>query len=97
MQIMTLAIQNAVDPRELDTATSSATFFRSLGSSLGGAVFGTVLTTRLAHHLQEVIASGAGQVNISSIQSGASLGNLPPGVAHTVLEAFSARSRICLC
>lgn len=89
MQIMTLAIQNAVDPRELGTATSSVTYFRSLGSSLGGAIFGALLTTRLAHHLQELLPAGAsGGISADSIQSGASLGSLPPGIANEVLEAF---------
>ncbi len=90
MQIMTLAIQNAVDPRELGTATSSATFFRSLGSSFGGAIFGTILTTRLTGYLTQSLPAGgnASKINISSIQSGAGLQHLPPAVANDVLQAF---------
>lgn len=90
MQVMTLAIQNSVDRLEMGTATSSATFFRSLGSSFGGAIFGSILISRLAKHLTElsVQSTGAAKINISSIQSGAGLQNLPPGVAHNVLEAF---------
>lgn len=93
MQIMTLAIQNSVDRRELGTATSSATFFRSLGSAFGGAIFGSILTSRLAHHLQQSLAaSGAGSavahLNISNIQSGIGLHHLSPSAANVVLQAF---------
>jgi EmrB/QacA subfamily drug resistance transporter len=89
MQIMTLAIQNAVDRRELGTATSSATFFRSLGSSFGGAIFGAILTSRLTKHLGETLPQGTGShLNVKAIQSGSNLHNLPPGVSHDVLEAF---------
>lgn len=90
MQVMTLAIQNSVDQRELGTATSSATFFRSLGSAFGGAIFGTILTNRLAAHLKEVIpAAGSGvHLNAASIQSGSGLHSLPPSQMAPVLDAF---------
>lgn len=90
MQIMTLAIQNSVPRHELGTATSSATFFRSLGSSFGGAIFGTILTSRVAYHLTQTLpqAAQSASLNVHNIQSGVNLQTLPPGVAHTVLEAF---------
>jgi len=91
MQVMTLAIQNAVDRKDLGTATASATFFRSMGASLGGALFGAVLTNRLTYHLLELVPAGSGiaKLNINSIQtSGTQADSIPPAVAHTVLEAF---------
>jgi EmrB/QacA subfamily drug resistance transporter len=51
MQVLVLAVQNAVEYRDLGTATSAATFFRTVGSCIGVAVFGTVLTTELTKHL----------------------------------------------
>lgn len=92
MQVMTLAIQNAVDRRQLGTATATATFFRSLGSSFGGALFGAILISRLTHHLTELIPAVAHgpAVGIKSIQANgaAALHGLPPAVANNVLEAF---------
>jgi EmrB/QacA subfamily drug resistance transporter len=90
MQIMTLAIQNSTPRSQLGTATSSATFFRSLGSSFGGAIFGTVLISRLAVHITQAFpnASSLGKIDIGSIQSGAGLSHLSPPVAQKVLEAF---------
>ena len=43
MQPLTLAVQNAVPPRDMGVATSSATFFRQMGGTLGTAVFLSVL------------------------------------------------------
>lgn len=90
MQVMTVAIQNAVPQKELGTATSVVTFFRSLGGSFGGAIFGTVLISRLTKHLTEVLPgnAAAAHINLTSIQSGVS-SSLPPEVAHSVLEAFA--------
>ncbi len=39
MQTIVLAMQNAVPPRDIGVATSSATFFRQMGGTLGVAVF----------------------------------------------------------
>ena len=41
-QVLTVAIQNAVDRRDLGIATASANLFRSLGGAIGAAAFGTI-------------------------------------------------------
>lgn len=92
MQVMTLAIQNSVERSELGTATSSATFFRSLGSSFGGALFGAILTSRLAHHLSQSLPkhTGGSSLNVNGILTGgSSIHSLPPAVSHDVLLAFT--------
>jgi EmrB/QacA subfamily drug resistance transporter len=43
MQPMITAVQNAVSPRQIGVATSSVTFFRSMGGTLGTAIFLSVL------------------------------------------------------
>jgi EmrB/QacA subfamily drug resistance transporter len=45
MQTLTIIVQNTVDYADLGVATSGVTFFRTLGSSFGAAVFGTVYST----------------------------------------------------
>ncbi len=42
MQVLVVAVQNAVSYKELGVATSSATFFRMIGGSFGTAVFGAI-------------------------------------------------------
>jgi EmrB/QacA subfamily drug resistance transporter len=43
MQPVVTAVQNAASPREIGVATSSVTFFRSMGGTLGAAVFLSIL------------------------------------------------------
>ena len=43
MQPLTLAVQNAVSPRDIGVATSSATFTRQIGGTLGTAIFLSIL------------------------------------------------------
>lgn len=91
MPVLTLAVQNAVERKNLGTATSSVTFFRSIGSSLGAAIFGAILANRLVHHLTQNLpgaaASGAAK-DLSA--SSASLHSLPPSVLEKVLHAFAS-------
>ncbi len=51
MQVLVLAVQNAVDYSVLGAATSGVTMMRGIGGSLGTAVFGTIFATRLADQL----------------------------------------------
>jgi EmrB/QacA subfamily drug resistance transporter len=93
MQVMTLAVQNAVSHDELGVATASATFFRSIGSSLGGAIFGAILTNRLAYHLKHLLPGSSSSVSSmsSAIQKGATsavIKTLPASIAHDVYLAF---------
>lgn len=85
MQVPTLAVQNSAKREELGTATSTVTFFRSIGSSLGGAIFGTILVNRLTHHLQDAIPQ-AGSFASSAITTGVE--NIPPALKHEVLQAY---------
>jgi EmrB/QacA subfamily drug resistance transporter len=61
MQVLVVAVQNAVSYKELGVATSSATFFRMIGGSFGTAVFGAiyaiVFTRTFAPTLAKVPAS----------------------------------------
>jgi EmrB/QacA subfamily drug resistance transporter len=85
MQVLVLAVQNAVDYAELGVATSGATLFRSMGGSLGTAVLGAVFTGRLTHELAGSPAAnvGAGAVNPSAIQ------RLPAPIRTEYQGAFS--------
>jgi len=47
MQTLTIASQNSVGPREIGVATSSATFFRQIGGTLGVAILFSALFSRL--------------------------------------------------
>jgi EmrB/QacA subfamily drug resistance transporter len=59
-QPVIIAVQNAVSPREIGVATSSVTFFRQMGGTLGTAVFLSVLFTRLPTEINSAVTSAAG-------------------------------------
>lgn len=54
MPIMNIAVQNEFKQKELGVATSSIQLFRGLGSTIGIAVFGAMLTGGLAANLTSV-------------------------------------------
>jgi len=51
MPVMNLAVQNEFKQQDIGVATSSNQLFRSLGSTIGIAVFGAILTTGLTNGL----------------------------------------------
>lgn len=51
MPVINLAVQNEFEQHELGAATSSSQLFRSLGSSVGTAVFGALLTAGIVANL----------------------------------------------
>lgn len=90
MPVMTLAVQNGVDRKDLGTATSSVTFFRSIGSSLGAAMFGAILINRLTAHLGNALPGTVGKTAAKSLSSSAAgLHNLPSSEVHIILTAFA--------
>ncbi|RKS80707.1 EmrB/QacA subfamily drug resistance transporter [Motilibacter peucedani] len=53
MQVLMVAVQNAVDFSVLGVATSMSTFFRSMGGTLGIAILGAVLSSRLSSEIAD--------------------------------------------
>jgi len=94
MQVLILAVQNAVQHRDLGTATSAATFFRSMGGALGVAVFGAVLSNRLSTYIPNRLAD-AGVDTPAGGGTGDLLGTpdaiaaLPASVRDAVLGGFA--------
>jgi hypothetical protein len=84
-------VQNAVPQSQLGTATSSSTFFRSIGGAFGVAVFGAIFNNRLAASLPKYLPPFALRAvhgsNISA--SPAQLDALPAAIHHGYVLAFS--------
>jgi EmrB/QacA subfamily drug resistance transporter len=62
MPVFTLAAQNAVGMSQLGVVTSLTQFARSIGSTLGVAVFGSLLTNRFAPAFQQALSPEANAV-----------------------------------
>ena len=99
MQTIVIALQNSVEMRDMGVATSSNTFFRSLGAVFGTALFGSILTNRLAHYMQSGFAELAksnpdaianfDQSKLEALTNNSALiKTLPTEVQNTVLQAF---------
>jgi EmrB/QacA subfamily drug resistance transporter len=89
MQVLVLVVQNDVRPQDIGVATSTATFFRSVGGAFGVAIFGAIFATRLADRLKllphAVTARLGGGVHINPEQAK----HLPPAVHEDFLNAFA--------
>jgi len=95
MQVLVIAIQNAVEQRDLGVGTSSATFLRSMGASFGVAIFGAIFSNQLASNLRKNLPASAlhSGINPSSLEGNpASLAHLPPvihaGLVNSVSESL---------
>jgi EmrB/QacA subfamily drug resistance transporter len=59
MQPVILAVQNAVNPREMGVATASVTFFRQMGGTLGAAVFLSILFSTVTANITSAVGDVA--------------------------------------
>ncbi|MFI6938450.1 MFS transporter [Streptomyces sp. NPDC050418] len=67
MPVLILAVQNAVPPADLGTATSANNYFRQIGGSVGAAVFGTLFASRLTDALADELPVGVDLPDAESI------------------------------
>ena len=89
-QVLVLAIQNAVDRRDIGIATASANLFRSLGGSVGVALFGAIFASRLATWLPRELPARAPRIDAHTLQaSPETLASMPPAVHEGVGRAVA--------
>jgi EmrB/QacA subfamily drug resistance transporter len=86
MQVLVLAVQNAVDYKNLGVATSGATLFRSMGGSLGTAVLGAIFTARLTGELSDTPAAAVGS---SGGTAPSAIQHLPAAIRDVYTGAFT--------
>ncbi|WP_103531810.1 MDR family MFS transporter [Streptomyces sp. SM11] len=92
MQVLVLVAQNSVSYQDLGVATSGVTFFRSIGSAFGVAIFGTIFANRLTGQLTDALA---GQPTPPGVDAGRlaadprAIGQLPADLRPSVLSAYS--------
>jgi EmrB/QacA subfamily drug resistance transporter len=89
---LTLAVQNAVDPADIGTATATNMFMRTLGASVGVAVFGAIFSGRITGELADRLPAGSspdGPVT-GLLREPSAIAALPEQVADAVREAAAA-------
>jgi EmrB/QacA subfamily drug resistance transporter len=86
MQVLVLAVQNAVDYRDLGVATSGTTLFRSIGGSVGVSLFGAIFSATLLANLARLLPAGD---NLPEATAPAAIQALPEAVRAVYLAAFT--------
>ncbi|MCL2419335.1 MAG: MFS transporter, partial [Conexibacteraceae bacterium] len=99
MQVLVLAVQNAVSYSDLGVATSGATLFRSIGGSVGTAILGSIFASELKSNLTDSIrahpAAVAGLPPSRIDKLSGSIGNpqslkaLPPELHDIYIHSFT--------
>jgi hypothetical protein len=96
MQVLTLVVQNAVSMKQMGVATSSVTFFRSMGGAIGASALGAILTARIAAEFPRylpasALASGGDKVS-QLVQSPDALNALKrsnPALHEGIIQSYS--------
>lgn len=91
MQNLVLCTQNQVAPKDLGSASSIVTFFRSLGGAIGVSALGAVLGNRVTHYVQDGLAE-LGPRGAAMGHGGTGGGGIPdldalPAPVRTVIES----------
>jgi len=81
MQPTVLAVQNAASPREIGVSTSAVTFFRSMGGTIGAAVFLSILFTLVPDRIRSAYTAAAATPQFQEAVSN------DPGQARLLAEA----------
>ncbi|GJF26955.1 MFS transporter [Streptomyces sp. HO565] len=93
MQNLVLCTQNQVAPGDLGAASSTVTFFRSLGGAVGVSVLGSVMSSRISHYASDTIGSLSPQEQAAAAKSSGSgaipdMDLLPPGIRNWLESAY---------
>jgi EmrB/QacA subfamily drug resistance transporter len=95
MQVIVVAVQNAVPYSQLGVATSTSSFLRSIGGSFGVALFGAIFESRLVAELTTHLPAGVPPSVLHAVKSGdvssnpAQIARLTPPVHHIFVFGFS--------
>jgi EmrB/QacA subfamily drug resistance transporter len=87
MQVLVLAVQNAVDYKFLGVATSGSTLFRQIGGSIGVSVFGAIFSNKLAGELAHRLPKG---VHIPAVANPKVVDHMAPAVHAPYVASFAA-------
>ena len=96
MQVLILVVQNTSSFADLGVATSGVTFFRTIGSSFGAAIFGSLFANFLASRIGPVLAAGGAPP--CAAESPQALHALSPQMAAPIINAYAeSLGRVFLC
>jgi EmrB/QacA subfamily drug resistance transporter len=92
MQVLILAVQNAVEYENLGVATSTATLFRSMGGTIGVPLFGAIFSNRLASELGARLPPAVA-AELPARLGPSQIDRLPPAIRDPYVAAYAAALR----
>ena len=96
MQVLVLVVQNTASFEDLGVATSGVTFFRTIGSSFGAAIFGSLFANFLAGRIGPALAASGAPP--AAAESPKALHALSPEMAAPIIAAYAdALGTVFLC
>ncbi|MFF5534382.1 DHA2 family efflux MFS transporter permease subunit [Streptomyces cinerochromogenes] len=92
MQNLVLATQNQVAPSDLGSASSTVTFFRSLGGAVGVSALGAVMSRRITHYVEDGVSALSPKYQAALAHSSGSTDSIPdmdklPAPIRTLMES----------
>ncbi|CUW28966.1 MULTISPECIES: MFS transporter [Streptomyces] len=92
MQNLVLATQNQVAPSDLGSASSTVTFFRSLGGAVGVSALGAVMSRRITHYVEDGASSLSPKYQAALAGGSGSTDSIPdmdklPAPIRTLMES----------
>ena len=87
MQVLILIVQSTSSFEDLGVATSGVTFFRTIGSSFGAAIFGSLFTNFLDDRIGPALA--ASEAPPAAAESPRALHQLTPDMAAPIINAYA--------
>jgi EmrB/QacA subfamily drug resistance transporter len=90
MQVLVLAVQNAVEHRFIGVATSGSLLFRQIGGSIGVSLFGAIFANRLTGNLAARLPAGA---DVPRTADPVAIRHLPAPVHEAYVNAFAVSLR----
>ena len=96
MQVLILVVQNTSSFADLGVATSGVTFFRTIGSSFGAAIFGSLFANFLAGGIGPALAAAGAPPHAA--ESPQALHALSPEMAAPIVDAYAdSLGKVFLC
>ncbi len=87
MQVLVLVVQNTSSFADLGVATSGVTFFRTIGSSFGAAIFGSLFANFLTARIGPALIAGGAPPEAA--ESPLALHQLAPAMATPIIDAYA--------
>jgi len=96
MQTLVISVQNALPPRDMGIATSSVTFFRSMGATFGvatalailfGSVVGNIKDRAVEAHLPPAVIARFSE--LSGLNDTSVIATLPTAIQNVILQGFA--------